>query len=100
MAAGITLAPAAIAAYLLLTRRVRAGLTALAASAGTVLLGLLVLPEASAEFWTRHLADAARALVLDWPPLWVWCAPLLAVLTARACRSQSLASSSSASMIR
>ncbi|MEY2226648.1 MULTISPECIES: glycosyltransferase 87 family protein [Streptomyces] len=100
VAAGITLAPAAIAAYLLLTRRVRAGLTALAASAGTALLGLLVLPEASAEFWTRHLADAARALVLDWPPLWVWCAPLLAALTARACRGQSPASSSSASMIR
>ncbi|MFD4738541.1 glycosyltransferase 87 family protein [Streptomyces virginiae] len=100
VAAGITLAPAAIAAYLLLTRRVHAGLTALAASAGTALLGMLVLPEASVEFWTRHLADAARALVLDWPPLWVWCAPVLAVLTARACRGQSPVSSSSASMIR
>ncbi|MFJ8569722.1 glycosyltransferase 87 family protein [Streptomyces sp. NPDC093514] len=100
VAAGITLAPAAIAAYLLLTRRVRAGLTALAASAATALLGLLVLPEASAAFWTGQLPAAARALVLDWPPLWVWCAPLLAVLAARAGRGQSLASSSSASMIR
>ncbi|MEU6760208.1 glycosyltransferase 87 family protein [Streptomyces sp. NPDC046685] len=105
VAAGITLIPAAIAAYLLLTRRVRAGLTALAAFAGTALLGLLVLPEASAEFWTRHLPAAGHALLLDWPTLWVWCVPLLAALIARGTARgtvtrQSAASSSSASMIR
>lgn len=82
IAAGITLTPVAFVPYLLLTGRVRAGLTALAASAGTALLGLLVLPEASAEFWTRHLPATARSLVLDWPALWVWCVPVLAVLLA------------------
>ncbi|MGW7441474.1 glycosyltransferase family 87 protein [Streptomyces sp. NPDC054849] len=83
IAAGSTLTPAAFVPYLLLTGRVRAGLTALAAFAGTALLGMLVLPEASAEFWTRHLPTAVRALVLDWPALWVWCVPVPAVLIAR-----------------
>ncbi|MGW6821221.1 glycosyltransferase family 87 protein [Streptomyces sp. NPDC055005] len=79
-AAGITLTPAVLIAYLLLAGRVRAGLTALAAFAGTGLLGLLVLPQASAEFWTRHLPASGLALLPDWPPLWVWCVPLLAYL--------------------
>ncbi|WP_234350188.1 glycosyltransferase family 87 protein [Streptomyces sp. WM4235] len=79
-AAGITLTPAVLIAYLLLAGRVRTGLTALAAFAGTGLLGLLVLPQASAEFWTRHLPASGLALLPDWPPLWVWCVPLLAYL--------------------
>ncbi|MER6318855.1 glycosyltransferase family 87 protein [Streptomyces sp. NPDC001581] len=79
IAAGITLTPAAFVPYLLATRRVRAGLTALAALAGTALLGLLVLPQDSAAFWTRHLPTA----VPDWPALWVWSVPLLAALIAR-----------------
>ncbi|MFD9377124.1 glycosyltransferase family 87 protein [Streptomyces sp. NPDC059999] len=79
-AAGITLTPAVFIAYLLLAGRVRTGLTALAAFAGTALLGLLVFPQASAEFWTRLLSATGRALLPDWPPLWVWCVPLLAYL--------------------
>lgn len=85
-AAGITLTPAVFIPYLLLTGRVRAGLTALAGFAGTALLGLLVLPQASADFWARHLSAAGRALLLDRPHLWVWCVPLLAVLTGAAAR--------------
>ncbi|WP_404959424.1 glycosyltransferase family 87 protein [Streptomyces sp. 147326] len=84
VAAGITLLPAAFVPYLLATRRVRAGLTALAALAGTALLGLLVLPQDSAAFWTRQLPAAARAPLPDWPALWVWCVPLLALLIAAA----------------
>ncbi|MEV7726591.1 glycosyltransferase family 87 protein [Streptomyces sp. NPDC087917] len=80
VAAGITLTPAVFVPYLLLTGRVRAGLTALAGFAGTALLGLLVLPGASADFWSRHLPETGRALLLDWPHLWVWSVPLLAVL--------------------
>lgn len=86
-AAGITLTPALLIPYLLLTGRVRAGLTALAAFAGTGLLGLLVLPRASAEFWSRHLAAGARALFLDWPHLWVWAVPLLVALVAACLRA-------------
>ncbi|MFJ3977922.1 glycosyltransferase 87 family protein [Streptomyces sp. NPDC090021] len=83
IAAGITLTPAVLVPYLLATRRVRAGLTALAALTGTALLGRLVLPEESAAFWSRHLAATGRALVLDGPGLWVWGVPLLAVAAAR-----------------
>lgn len=84
--AGITLTAAALVPYLLLTRRTREGLTAAAALAGTALLGLLVLPEASGAFWTRHLPTAGRAL-LSVPvraQLWVWCVPLLTALVAAA----------------
>ncbi|TDU77525.1 glycosyltransferase family 87 protein [Streptomyces sp. KS 21] len=80
-AAGITLTPALFVPYLLLTGRIRAGLTALGAFAGTALLGLLVLPQASADFWARHPAASGRALLLDWPHLWVWSVPLLVLLT-------------------
>ncbi|MFJ6798206.1 glycosyltransferase 87 family protein [Streptomyces sp. NPDC091268] len=76
-AAGITLTPAVLVPYLLLTGRIRTGLTALGGLAGTVLLGLLVLPEASADFWSRHL------LLLDAAHLWVWAVPLLTALLAR-----------------
>ncbi|MET9467505.1 glycosyltransferase family 87 protein [Streptomyces sp. NPDC006544] len=86
-AAGITLTPALLIPYLLLTGRVRAGLTALAALAGTGLLGLLVLPRASTEFWSRHLATGGRALLVDWPHLWVWAVPLLVALLGAACRA-------------
>ncbi|MFD9334172.1 glycosyltransferase family 87 protein [Streptomyces sp. NPDC060028] len=85
-AAGITLTPAVLVPYLLLTGRVRAGLTALGAFAGTALLGLLVLPQASADFWSRHLPATGRALLLDRPHLWVWSVPLLTALLARTLR--------------
>ncbi|WP_233518538.1 glycosyltransferase 87 family protein [Streptomyces corynorhini] len=57
IAAGIALTPVVFLGHLLLTGRVRAGLTALAALVGTVLLGLLVLPQASGEFWTRYVFE-------------------------------------------
>ncbi|WP_373294469.1 glycosyltransferase 87 family protein [Streptomyces albiflavescens] len=60
IAAGLKLTPAVFIAYLLLTRRVREGMTALAACAGTVLLGALVLPYASVDFWTRRLYETSR----------------------------------------
>ncbi|WP_374103581.1 hypothetical protein [Streptomyces sp. ISL-86] len=58
----------------------------MAAFTGTALLGLLVLPQASADFWARHLPASGRALLLDWPHLWVWCVPLLTLLTRAARR--------------
>ncbi|MEW1724928.1 glycosyltransferase 87 family protein [Streptomyces sp. NPDC093109] len=60
VAAGITLTPAVFLVHLLVTGRVRAGLTALAGLTGTVLLGLLVLPHASGEFWTHHVVEFGR----------------------------------------
>ncbi|WP_128637033.1 glycosyltransferase family 87 protein [Streptomyces sp. C] len=84
VAAGITLTPALLIPYMLLTRRVRAALTALAGLAGTALLGLLVLPEASADFWAHHVPVTGRALLREWPHLWVWAVPLLTALTGAA----------------
>ncbi|NLU74203.1 DUF2029 domain-containing protein [Streptomyces sp. HNM0575] len=60
VASGIKLTPAVFAVHLLLTGRVRAGLTALAGFAGTVLAGALVLPSASWEFFTRRVFETAR----------------------------------------
>lgn len=88
-AAGITLTPALLIPYLLLTGQVRAGLTALAAFAGSGLLGQLVLPGASAEFWSRHPPAGGRSLLLDWPHLWVWTVPLLTALLAAVLRRRS-----------
>lgn len=62
--AGVELAPALFIAYLLLAGRpdaVRAGLTALASLIGTMLLGALVLPGASLDFWTRRVFETGRA---------------------------------------
>ncbi|WP_443071653.1 glycosyltransferase 87 family protein [Streptomyces sp. WMMC940] len=60
VAAGVKLTPAVFIVLLLITGRRRAGLTALASLAGTVLLGALVLPEASADFWTRRIFETDR----------------------------------------
>ncbi|MEV0092427.1 glycosyltransferase 87 family protein [Streptomyces sp. NPDC050738] len=60
VAAGIKLTPAVFLLFLLLTGRVRAAATALAACAGTVLLGALVLPSASLDFWTRRIFETGR----------------------------------------
>ncbi|MFJ3883572.1 glycosyltransferase family 87 protein [Streptomyces sp. NPDC090077] len=86
VAAGITLTPSLLIPYLAVTRRVRAALTALAGLAGTALLGLLVLPEASADFWAHHVPVTGRALLREWPHLWVWAVPLLTALTGAARR--------------
>ncbi|MEU5579533.1 glycosyltransferase 87 family protein [Streptomyces huasconensis] len=60
VAAGIKLTPAVFIAYLFLTGRVREATTALAGFASTVLLGALVLPGASADFWTRRVFETGR----------------------------------------
>ncbi|WP_434976367.1 glycosyltransferase 87 family protein [Streptomyces aurantiacus] len=60
VAAGIKLTPAFFIAYLLVTGRVREAATAVVAFAGTVLLGALVLPAASVEFWTRRVFETGR----------------------------------------
>ncbi|MFF3643892.1 glycosyltransferase 87 family protein [Streptomyces sp. NPDC002564] len=60
VAAGIKLTPAVFIAYLFLRGRPREACTALGGLAGTVLLGALVLPAASAEFFTRRVFETGR----------------------------------------
>lgn len=60
IAAGIKLTPAVFVAYLFLRGRGRQAATATAALAGTALLGALLLPSASADFWTRRLYETGR----------------------------------------
>nr|WP_228120832.1 glycosyltransferase family 87 protein [Streptomyces fagopyri] len=60
IAAGVKLTPVAFIAYLLFTGRLREAGTAVGAFAGTVLLGALVLPAASVDFWTRRLYETGR----------------------------------------
>ena len=51
LAAGIKLTPLIFVVYLLLTRRVRAAVTAGATFAATIVLGLVLLPAQSRAFW-------------------------------------------------
>ncbi|MFI5806469.1 glycosyltransferase 87 family protein [Streptomyces sp. NPDC051561] len=60
IAAGIKLTPAIFIVYLLVTGRIRNGLTALASFVATVLFGILVLPSASLDFWTRRMFETDR----------------------------------------
>ncbi|QEU97529.1 DUF2029 domain-containing protein [Streptomyces kanamyceticus] len=60
VAAGIKLTPAVFIAYYLVTGRVREGVTALAALAGTVAFGALVLPAATVDFFTRRVFETGR----------------------------------------
>ncbi|MFI6768672.1 glycosyltransferase 87 family protein [Streptomyces sp. NPDC050355] len=60
LAAGIKLTPAIFAVYLLITGRVKAACTALTGFLVSALLGWLVLPEASIEFWTRRMFETER----------------------------------------
>ncbi|MFF1451872.1 glycosyltransferase 87 family protein [Streptomyces sp. NPDC058274] len=74
IAAGVKLTPALFVVHLLLSgwhrhragdaregrERVRDGLTAGASCGGTVLIGALVLPAASLDFWTRRLFETGR----------------------------------------
>ncbi|MFJ5674519.1 glycosyltransferase 87 family protein [Streptomyces sp. NPDC093097] len=60
LAAGVKLTPAIFAVYLLITGRVRAACTVLAGFVVSVLLGALVLPGASVEFWTRRMFETQR----------------------------------------
>ncbi|MFF0449101.1 glycosyltransferase 87 family protein [Streptomyces sp. NPDC004609] len=79
VAAGVALTPAVFILYLLFTGRVRASLTALASLTATVLLGALVLPHASADFWGRRVLDTLGAGIGGAHQL-AWYVPLLAVL--------------------
>ncbi|GAB3800519.1 hypothetical protein GCM10027605_16220 [Micromonospora zhanjiangensis] len=61
IAAGIKLTPLIFVPYLLLTGRVRAALTAVAAFAGTVALGSAVLPGPTIAYWFRGgVTDSGR----------------------------------------
>ncbi|MFB7633153.1 glycosyltransferase 87 family protein [Streptomyces sp. NPDC056149] len=60
LAAGIKLTPAIFAVYLLITGRVKAAFTALAGFVASVLLGALVLPGATVEFWTQRMFETQR----------------------------------------
>jgi alpha-1,2-mannosyltransferase len=51
--------------YLLVTRRYRAALTAIATAAGATVLAMLVAPDASREFWTDALWDTDRVGTLS-----------------------------------
>jgi alpha-1,2-mannosyltransferase len=51
LAAGIKLTPLIFVAYLLLTRRIRAALTAAATFAATIIAGVILLPAQSRAFW-------------------------------------------------
>ncbi|WP_238009586.1 glycosyltransferase 87 family protein [Dactylosporangium sp. AC04546] len=55
LAAAIKLTPAIFIVYLLLSRRYRAGLTAIASAAGATLLTAAIAPRASWDFWTSAL---------------------------------------------
>ncbi|WP_374991199.1 glycosyltransferase 87 family protein [Streptomyces sp. LHD-70] len=60
IAAGIKLTPGFFVVYLLITGRIRTAVTAIASFIGTVLLGVLVLPGASVDFWTRRMFETSR----------------------------------------
>lgn len=60
VAAGIKLTPLIFAVHLLLTGRTREGLTAVGGFLGTVLVGVVVLPGHSVEFWTRRIFETSR----------------------------------------
>jgi alpha-1,2-mannosyltransferase len=60
LAAGIKLTPLVFVPVLWLSGRRRAAVTAVAAFAGTVGLGWLVLPAESARFWLHELRDVQR----------------------------------------
>ena len=60
LAAAIKITPGLFAVYLLLSGRVRAAVTAGLSCLATMLIGALVLPHASYEFWTGDLYDTRR----------------------------------------
>ncbi|MEU0965174.1 glycosyltransferase 87 family protein [Streptomyces sp. NPDC005917] len=60
IATGIKLTPAIFIAYLFLTARRKEAATATASFAATALLGALLLPSATVDFWTRRLFEPGR----------------------------------------
>jgi alpha-1,2-mannosyltransferase len=67
VAAGIKLTPLFFVAHLLLTRRWKDAVAALGGFAGTVLVGALLLPRDSWEYWSGAFADPARVGVPQHP---------------------------------
>jgi alpha-1,2-mannosyltransferase len=59
IAAGMKLTPLIFIPFLLASRRIRAGLVALATFAVTVAVGFIVVPTAAHDFWFRNLASHA-----------------------------------------
>jgi alpha-1,2-mannosyltransferase len=92
IAAGIKLIPLIFIIYLLITRRLRAGISALASFAATVVVGFALLPQASARYWdgmfwdtsrilpdsSGYLTESLRGLIAPLPSdtrmLWLWMA--------------------------
>jgi len=60
VATGIKLTPGLFIVFLLVTRRFREAAVASAATAGTLLLGWLVMPGPTVQFWTRYIFDPGR----------------------------------------
>jgi alpha-1,2-mannosyltransferase len=65
LATAVKLTPGIFVLYLLLTRRFRAALTALATTAAATVLAMLLAPDASREFWTDALWDTDRVGTLS-----------------------------------
>jgi alpha-1,2-mannosyltransferase len=68
LAAAIKLTPAIFIGYLLLTRRTRPALTAMATAAAATLVAVAVHPADSWRYWTRVLWQASRVGHLDQIP--------------------------------
>jgi alpha-1,2-mannosyltransferase len=60
VATGIKLTPGIFIVFLLVTRRFREAAVASAATAGTLLLGYLVMPGPTVDFWTKYIFDPSR----------------------------------------
>ncbi|WP_112248755.1 glycosyltransferase 87 family protein [Kribbella monticola] len=60
VATGIKLTPGIFIVFLLVTRRFREAAVATAATAGTLVLGWLVMPGPTVDFWTRYIFDPSR----------------------------------------
>ena len=67
LAAGIKLTPVVYIAYLFLTGRRRTAVRASVVAAATVLVGWVVLPTATREYFTRYLFDTTRIGNLSLP---------------------------------
>jgi alpha-1,2-mannosyltransferase len=66
LAAAVKLTPLILVPYLFLTRQGRAGLRALAAFLGAVLVSAALSPASSWAYWTRDVRDPQRAGMLSW----------------------------------
>jgi alpha-1,2-mannosyltransferase len=61
IATGIKLTPGIFILYLLVTRKFREAAVAAAATAATIVVGLLAMPTASMNYWTGYMFDPGRA---------------------------------------